>query len=149
MSKHIQAYFTSEDQAEGARSSLIPYGLEQLEVGKLEKGIGRNSNLLVPFAPIQNSNSTASGGMIPSSGFAGTTSTQGTVPFVINNDDIHVSSNEEDKDGVIDSGLQGDMMNGEGDLSSLRYVLSAKAKDEQYDEVVSKLRTLGAYVEAL
>lgn len=61
MSKHIQAYFCSEDQAEGARSHLIPYGIEQLEVGKLEKGIGRSSNLLVPFAPIQNATSTASG----------------------------------------------------------------------------------------
>lgn len=149
MSKHIQAYFSSEDQAEGARSSLIPYGLEQLEVGKLEKGIGRSSNLLVPFAPIQNANSTASGGMIPSSGFAGTTSTQGTVPFVINNDDVNASSNEDTKDGVKDNGLQGDIINDEGDVSSLRYVLSAKARDEQYEEVVSKLRTLGAYVEAL
>jgi hypothetical protein len=149
MSKHIQAYFSSEDQAEGARSSLIPYGLEQLEVGKLEKGIGRSSNLLVPFAPIQNANSTASGGMIPSTGFAGTTSTQGTVPFVINNDDINASSNEEDKDGATGSGFHGDIISDEADVSSLRYVLSAKAKDEQYDEVVSKLRTLGAYVEAL
>lgn len=149
MSKHIQAYFYSEDQAEGARSSLIPYGLEQLEVGKLEKGIGRSSNLLVPLAPIQNVNSTASGGMIPSSGFAGTTSTQGTVPFIINTDDINASSNEDNKDSKEDNGLQGDIMNDEGDLSSLRYVLSAKAKDQQYDEVVSKLRTLGAYVEAL
>lgn len=149
MSKHIQAYFTSEDQAEGARSSLIPYGLQQLEVGRLEKGIGRNSNLLVPFAPIQNGNSTASGGMIPTTGFAGTTSTQGTVPFIINSDDINASSNEDVKDGVTDSGLQGDIMNDEGDTSSLRYVLSAKVRDEQYDELVTKLRTLGAYVETL
>jgi hypothetical protein len=103
----------------------------------------------VPFAPIQNANSTASGGMIPSSGFAGTTSTQGTVPFVINNDDVNASSNEDTKDGVKDNGLQGDIIIDEGDMSSLRYVLSAKARDEQYEEVVSKLRTLGAYVEAL
>lgn len=142
MSKHIQAYFTSEDQAEGARSSLITYQLEQLEVGSLEKAIGRSSNLLIPFAPLENVSTFAATGMNPSSGFASTTASQGVVPLVTDLDNNNKSHNEDrEEDEAVTQMVEPD--DNEGDL---KYVLSAKVEDHNYDEVVHKLRSLGAYV---
>lgn len=142
MPKHIQAYFTSEDQAEGARSSLITYQLEQLEVGQLDRAIGRSSNLLIPFVPLQDASTFAASGLNPSSGFASTTASQSTIPVVAkvdHNNESHPEERQEDESVT-------QMIEPDGNEGELKYVLSAKVEDKDYDELVHKLRSLGAYV---
>ncbi|WP_334075649.1 hypothetical protein [Paenibacillus sp. A14] len=154
MSKHIQAYFKSEDQAEGARTSLLPYETEQLEVGALDRSIGRNSNILVPLLPL-NGSGVDTGGTYGSVGVPGTVSAQGVVPVVAmagrTDDNEPVSGERERAQGdVPGSGPVVDVTRtDEGDYDDLKYVLTAKVRDNDYDDIVRKLRMQGAYVEHL
>lgn len=158
MSKHIQAYFQSEDQAEGARTSLLPYEMDQVEVSSLDRTIGRTHNILLPLLPV-NSNSVNTGGAYGSIGVPGTVTGQSVLPVMAMRDG-------DDKDGTVngerpdpdldrvsrDSELAPVMdINGatDDDFDNLRYVLTAKVKDEDYDGIVHKLRTHGAFVEHL
>lgn len=153
MAKFIQAYFRNEDEAEGARTSLLTFETEQVEVGALDASIGRNGNLLVPFIPI---NGTASngGGIAGVSGGPSTTAAQGVIPVVSKQSSV----NEE---GTIRDELP-ERQEGEGvnpvlnvssysneDYDSLKYVLSLKAKEEDYEMIIHKLRGMGAFVERL
>lgn len=49
MSKQIQAYFRTESEAEGARTTLQTYNIDQLEVGQLQDAIGRSTNIVDQF----------------------------------------------------------------------------------------------------
>lgn len=145
MSKHIQAYFKSEDDAEGAKSSLLPLGLEQLEVGYLDQAVGRNSNMQVPLFPINNG-TIAGGNAVAAAGYAGSTSAPslGIIPIVSSNVvDDEVERPDEALDAVVGFENIGDVD------SDLQYVLNAKVKDSEYDDVVQKLRSQGAYVAQL
>ncbi|RUT43316.1 hypothetical protein EJP82_20400 [Paenibacillus anaericanus] len=143
MSKHIQAYFKSEDDAEGARSSLLPLGLEQLEVGHLDQAMGRTSNLQVPLSPA-NTGSMATGNVVATGGYSGSTPSLGIIPIVSSNvADGEVERPDEALDAVVGFENIGDVD------SDLQYVLNAKVKDSEYDDVVQKLRSQGAYVAQL
>lgn len=152
MSKHIQAYFKTEDQAEGARTSLLPYETEQVEVGSLDRTIGRNSNILVPLLPL-NGSGVNTGGTYGSVGVPGTVSAQGVVPVVAmtdRTDDNETTGGERtqaeaaEPDPVVDMAHADD-----GDYEDLKVVLTAKVRDADYDAIVRKLRMQGAYVEHL
>lgn len=157
MAKHIQAYFRNEDDAEGARTSLLTFETEQVEVGALENSIGRNDNLLVPFMPI-NGGVSYGGGTAGVSGLPSTASAQGVVPVVppvvsrqdsVNGEEpVRDELPERREDGVIDPVLDVSPYSDE-DYSNLKYVLSLKTKDEDYEMIIHKLRGMGAFVERL
>lgn len=153
MAKFIQAYFRNEDEAEGARTSLLTFETEQVEVGALDASIGRNGNLLVPFIPINGTVSNG-GGIAGVSGGPSTIAAQGVIPVVSKQNSV----NEE---GTIRDELP-EQQEGEGvnpvlnvssysnaDYDSLKYVLSLKAKEEDYEMIIHKLRGMGAFVERL
>lgn len=153
MSKHIQAYFRTEDDAESARFSLAAYPVEHLEVGRMAEDLGANHDLLIPVAPFGNTTGMYSGGAQSASG----------VPVVFTAQDSSVLENEnvseaerdikqdrpEDDDirlgeyPVSESAFEGD------NYGDLQYVLSAKVQDQDCDGVVQKLRKEGGYVEVL
>ncbi|GAA0138084.1 hypothetical protein YSY43_49250 [Paenibacillus sp. YSY-4.3] len=151
MAKHIQAYFKNEDQAEGARTSLLPFETEQVEVGRLDQSIGRDTNILVPFVPVNNS---ATGGTYGAVGYPGAAGGQGFVPVVMPNSTI--ADGDRDNEGAME-GRERDEVNpvvdlndfGDEDYDSLQYVLSLKVRDQDYDDVVHKLRSQGAFVAQL
>lgn len=62
MAKQIQAYFRTEDEAEGARASLQAYRTEHLEVGALDETLGRETRVLIPLVPYNNTGSVSTGG---------------------------------------------------------------------------------------
>ena len=144
MSKQIQAYFQTEDQAEGARTSLLGYKTENLEVSKLENAIGRSTNLLTPLVAINPSDNMTSVGALGMSG-AGGVAGNNIVPIVMENDrqsDMSTESDAKPKEGLTNLT---DVDNYEG----LNYVLVAKVEDEHYEEIVQSLRRNNAHIEAL
>lgn len=151
MAKHIQAYFKSEDQAEGARTSLLSFEAEQIEVGRLEQSIGRDSSILVPFVPVNNS---ATGGTYGAVGYPGAAGGQGVIPVVapnnaLSDEDIEGEQSArgremQEADPVVDLNDFGD-----DDYDSLKYVLSVKVQEKDYDAAVHKLRSQGAFVAKL
>ncbi|WP_410772541.1 hypothetical protein [Fontibacillus sp. BL9] len=158
MAKHIQAYFRSEDQAEGARTSLLTFEMEQVEVSSLDHSIGRSHNILVPLLPV-NSTTTNTGGTYGAVGIPGTVSAQGVLPVVamgdkdaedgkINGERVDTERDRPDFDSELDpvtdvTGISDD------DYRNLKYVLTAKVRESDYDDIVHKLRLQGAFVEHL
>lgn len=146
MTKRIQAYFKTEDEAEGARTSLQVYATEQLEVGELETGVGRDKHILLPFVPNNGGTGTTSG--TGGLGVAGVGTPQGVpiVPVITDNDRGEVASAD------INGNREGGILNAEdvssADLDDLRYVLSCKVNDEEYNDVVNKIRQNGGFVES-
>jgi len=146
MSKQIQAYFQTEDQAEGAKTTLLTYKTEHLEVSKLADSIDRDSNLIFPLVGINTSgniNTSGAVGIMGGGGVAGIN----IVPTLNNNDverDMGVESN------VNDEGTLGNATEvTSDDVGNLNYVLVAKVHAEHYEEIVQKLREHQAYVEKL
>lgn len=140
MSKHIQAYFQTEDQAESARTTLLTYKTENLEVSKLAETIGRNNNLLLPLVAISPSGNMNNSGAVGVMG--GGVAGNNIVPIIEN--DGNSDSNVNKNGTLIDAA---DVTT--DNVENLNYVLVAKVKDEQYDEIVQKLREVHAYVEKM
>ncbi|MFB5678731.1 hypothetical protein ACE3NQ_21935 [Paenibacillus terreus] len=144
MPKQIQAYFKTEDEAEGARTSLQAYRTEHLEVGQLDGTLGRDRRLLIPFIPYNTAGSMNTGG---AAGAAAASSGYGDriVPVVSNRSDEGVRRNELDAHtpGLLDAT---EVFSSE-DNDKLQYVLSAKVDDADYEEIVHKLRANHAYVD--
>lgn len=153
---HIQAYFKTEDAAEGARIGLSSYPVENLEVGRLEEKIGQSSTLLIPFAPMGNNAGTYTGGAQAPSNLG--------IPLIYNNEDndrVLRSEGEseaerdlrQDRGDESDPGLTGFPIASTAverdDYADLEYVLSGRVNEQNRDEVVDKLRKEGAYVEVL
>ncbi|AZK46549.1 hypothetical protein [Paenibacillus lentus] len=151
MAKHIQAYFNSEDQAEGAKTSLLSFETEHVEVGRLEQSIGRDSSILVPFVPVNNS---ATGGTYGAVGYPGAAGGQGVIPVGAPNSSLSDENvdgmqsargrERQEADSVVDWNDFGDE-----DYESLQYVLSVKLQEKDYDAAVHKLRSQGAFVAQL
>ena len=135
MSKLIQAYFRTEDEAEGARTTLMTYHTEQLEVGALQGGIDRGVNVLVPLIPW----GTGAGTGTPGTGNIGTVGAHGAV--------ISTRSPVSDDSGLSDDDFVETDDWKDSDFDELRYVLSVKVNDEDYEEIVQKLRKNHAFVE--
>ncbi|MCM3785583.1 hypothetical protein M3231_21695 [Neobacillus mesonae] len=142
MSKRIQAYFRTEDDAEGARTSLQVFATEQLEVGTLDSSIGRSSRILIPLVPQNNVGGVNSTGAV---GTAAGTQAEAVIPVVTDRDRDDVAA------ANINGNREGGLLNAEDvssdDYDDLRYVLSAKVRDDEYDQIVNKIRSNGGYVE--
>ncbi|MBP1999014.1 hypothetical protein J2Z69_000033 [Paenibacillus shirakamiensis] len=155
MSKHIQAYFQTESQAEGARTSLLSFETDNLEVGRLDHEITRGNQILDPVDPDTASSPIIGGGVFGAAGLTGTTAPQTVVPFVTTNNDTvdHAEANYEGVDRERDVHQQDrredSVVKQSGSTEDLKYVLSAKVKDEEVDDIVQKLRENGAHVEVL
>lgn len=140
MSKHIQAYFQTEDQAESAKTTLLTYKTENLEVSKLGETIGRNNNLMLPLVAVNPSGNVNNSGAVGVMG--GGVAGNNIVPIIDN--DIDSGSNVNTNGTFVDAA---DVT--PDNYENLNYVLVAKVKDEQYDEIVQKLRQVHAYVEKM
>jgi hypothetical protein len=146
MSRKIQAYFRTENEAEGAKTALISYKVDGLEVWPLTDPIGNDRNILFPIIPLDSASVVAG-----TTGTLGTASTPAAgamlVPGIAASDtradpETHYSVNE---DQVSANVAEGDLE--DGDLSELRYVMELSIAEENYNEVVEILRGKGAYVE--
>lgn len=146
MSKQIQAYFQTEDQAESAKTTLFTYKTENLEVSKLADAIGRNSNILLPLVAMSPSGNLNNAGAVGGMGAGGVTSNN-IIPIIENNDhepEMPLESNVNKRGTMLDaSDVTAD------DYEDLNYVLVAKVEDQYYDEIVQKLREHHAYVEKM
>ncbi|MFC7681319.1 hypothetical protein [Paenibacillus sp. GCM10028914] len=142
MSKQIQAYFRTESEAEGARTTLQTYSIDHLEVGQLHENLGRSTNIIVPLVPW---NITGVGGTAPGSGAAGGAAV--APGAVLGTKDLPGTERSEDlpepeRDEWVD---RADLT--DSDYDNLKYVLSGKVNDADYDEIVQVLRKNNAYVE--
>ncbi|MEC0091666.1 hypothetical protein [Paenibacillus macquariensis] len=146
MSKQIQAYFQTEDQAEGAKTTLLTYKTEHLEVSKLAEAIDRDNHLLFPLVGINTSgniNTSGAVGIMGAGGIAGIN----IVPTLDNND---VETDKRVESHVNDEGKLGNAAEVTSDnIDHLNYVLVAKVQAEHYNEIVQMLREHHAYVEKL
>lgn len=166
MDKHIQAYFESEDQAEGAKIHLIAQGAKAIEVSSLNMGMGAgmdqgmgdslndSHNVLVPLLPVNGSTSNM-GGPYGAVGIPGTMNAQTIIPAITlgdrraDEDGFEVQDERTMAQGdqaVIDPIVDIDLVD-RASSNHLQYVVSAKVSDADYDEIVSRLRSKGAIVD--
>ncbi|MNO24077.1 hypothetical protein D3C76_138880 [compost metagenome] len=166
MVKHIQAYFESEDQAEGARTDLIVFGAKSIEVSSLNLGMGvgmdqgmedslnDSHNVLVPLLPVTGASSNM-GGPYGAVGIPGTMNAQTVIPAITLGDRSAKDDGYEvlDEKGMAQGGYNVSDPIVDIDLvdrassDHLKYVVTARVSDSQYEEVVSKLKSQGAIVD--
>ncbi|SEK70350.1 hypothetical protein [Paenibacillus sp. OK003] len=147
MTKHIQAYFRTEDEAEGARTSLQTFRTEHLEVGQLDSAVGRDKRIMVPLVPYNTAGGVGTNRAMGVGAAPGVPASENVIPVVSNVDrDTERGSRQNVNE-------DGDLLDAadvsSGDYDDLRYVLSAKVRDEDYEEIIHKLRSNQAYVEEL
>lgn len=137
MSKQLQAYFRTEDEAEGARTTLLTYKTEQLEVSPLMDPMNRGANILVPIIP-WNGTAAGAGNAGASAGSAGGTGIPAAVVGARADEDGAPDRNDDwvDNPDIKDT-----------DFDDLKYTLTAKVRDEDYEEIIRKLRANNAFVE--
>lgn len=147
MPRQLQAYFRTEDEAEGAKTRLLTYSTEQLEVGELQEPVQNRGRILVPLVPWNNS---GSGGA--TTGVNGLGAPGGIVgaPGVVvgSRDTSHGldSGGPENSDAPHDRWREADIA--DGDYGDLHYTLTVKVKDEDYEQIVHDLRAHNGYVES-
>lgn len=152
MTKHIQAYFSTEDQVEGARLSLLPFEVEQVETGYAEDGLTENDRIRFPFLPVNTGG--ASGAMGANVGSQGAVPLPGTIRegsgalpgLAVAGLTVNEPENEEPAQR---DNREADEPRGDVDPGDLKYVLSAKVKEHEYEEIVKKLRDQGAHISDL
>lgn len=150
MTKRIQAYFSTEDAAEGAKTALIPYGVEGMEVSALTAPLdngGRNRrNILIPLAPY-NTATTGAGGVYAAGGASSPAAGATIVPAVADID----GPDRPDEVRAEEADVAGEVHNGDelknSDLEHLNYVMDLKVAESQFNDVVNALRRKQAYVE--
>lgn len=146
MTRKIQAYFRTENEAQGAKTALISYQVDGLEVWPLTDPIGDDRRILSPIAPFSNTSiatgtvgslgadsTPAAGAMLLPGVSSSETGDESETNYSVNED--HVSA------AVADGELE------DGDLSELRYVIELSVAEENYNEVVEILRGKGAFLE--
>jgi hypothetical protein len=145
MTKRIQAYFSTEDAAEGAKTALIPYGVEGIESVGVDGPPGYRRecrrNILIPLAPF-NTSATAAGGVYSAGGATGPLTGAAIVPGLAVDNDLGRTDDERTA-GEVHSGSE---LNN-SDLENLHYVMDLKVAENHYNEVVEVLRGKQAYVE--
>lgn len=149
MTKRIQAYFRTEDEAQGAKTALISYKIEEQQLSPLTDPLdtsgdgdrSRTRNILVPLAPYNNS--AMAGGIVGTAGTTGSVMGAAILPGVVAPDSLDEKGApviNEDKAQKSDTAAK-------GDLDGLHYVMELKVAEENYNEVVETLRGKNAYVE--
>ncbi len=149
MTKHIQAYFRTEDQVEGARISLLSYAPDQVEAGRTDDRRGEDNKLVVQLLPVPNGSMNSGGTVglpLPGTLRGG----QSALPIfafgdrgagdTLNGEHSEAVAGEREMDPARNVVDPGDGPEG------WKYVLSAAVKDEDYDRIVQKLRAHGAYI---
>jgi hypothetical protein len=122
VSRHIQAYFETENEAEHIRTLLQTYDTESVEVSRLDDGYLGGRNIIVPIAAVgTDSANTGSGLGVNGAG-------AGIAPFTA------VGALDEDE-------LDADAHH------NLHYVLTAKVLEEEYEEVRNLIRHNRGHVE--
>ncbi|WP_059051874.1 hypothetical protein [Paenibacillus senegalimassiliensis] len=152
MTRHIQAYFSTEDKVEGARLSLLPFEVEQVEAGYAEDGLSDNDRIRFPFLPVNTGG--ASGATGANVGNQGAVPLPGTIregtgalPGLAV---AGLAVNEPDDEELAQRGnRENEEPRGDVNPDDLKYVLSAKVKEHDYEEIVKKLRGQGAYISDL
>ncbi|TDF91242.1 hypothetical protein [Paenibacillus piri] len=123
MSRGIQSYFHTENEAEDVRVLLAKYDTDMLEVGIRDDGTRRNGRTLIfPLAADITPNGT--GATMAGATAAVTDNGAGLAPL-LGADDLDGGSDEWDR---------------------LHYVLSVRVNDSDYEEVVHLIRRNGGYV---
>ncbi|MCP3775142.1 hypothetical protein NLX71_17870 [Paenibacillus sp. MZ04-78.2] len=135
MSRPIQAYFHTENEAEDVRIKLQTYQVEQVEIGKLDEAPDRDTPLLFPIAiagtgtiPVGVGYAGSEAGPIAATGVAAAGAYLGFRT-------LDEAGHDKDGDGVDDR--------------KLRYALSTKVAAEQYDEIVDLIRRHRGHVAKL
>ncbi|GGN97434.1 hypothetical protein [Saccharibacillus kuerlensis] len=145
MSKHLQAYFKTESEAEGARMSLMAFNTEQLEVGELQGGQGfggTGGRVVVPLIPLSGTTNAGYNAGAAGSGGSGSMIGDQAVPVPGHRSSGDLGGQPIDEEEV-DSTYENAS---EEDLRNLTYTLSVKVKDEDYRDIVRKLRQNHGYV---
>ncbi|MFU1794264.1 hypothetical protein ACM1RC_10375 [Paenibacillus azoreducens] len=151
MTKQIQAYFKTEDDAEKAKAHLIGENIEHLEVGRMSAAPSGRRRILLPLVPAgmaANPNPSGASGMAWAPGAAGIPA----VPVVEEGSGLHLQhegippeysgeEHEEIEDVPEWADLDAD------DYRNLEYILSCKVKDKDHADIVDTLRNHGGYVE--
>lgn len=134
MSRMVQAYFHTENEAEDVRIRLQGYKVENIEIGALPEALDRNTPLLIPIAF---AGSTAGG---PVGGYAGgstgTGATAGDASAAgayIGLRELDAERHDHDHDGVDDR--------------ELRYSLSVQVQEADYGAVVDLIRRNRGHVQ--
>ncbi|MWV45488.1 hypothetical protein GRF59_17835 [Paenibacillus sp. HJL G12] len=156
MTKQIQAYFKTEDDAESAKTQLIGTQTEHLEVSRLGTTLDGNRHILLPIATVNMVGNMNTGGAIGAAGVPGMGYAAPVVPVENDENDIYQQSEDTPpEERVTRRGVNGDETllgvtdaNADPkDYQDLEYVLSCKVQDGDYSNVLNKLRNNGGYVE--
>ena len=143
--RRIQAYFRTEDEAEGAKTSLISYNVEGLEVSQLtdplDSGARGDRNILVPL--VAYTNTSMSGGLAGVGGTTGTVAGNAAILPAITALDPTDDNRKDLKGGEV----RNDTEVVDADLDNLHYVMELKVPRENYLEVIETLRNKHAFVE--
>ncbi|NOV02040.1 hypothetical protein [Paenibacillus planticolens] len=118
MSRMIQAYFHTENQAEDARVLLLKYDPRQLEVGRLPESYGGSGRLLLPI--------------MEGGGFLSEVNANNKFGII----DVLPTA------APVSAGDTND-----GDVHALHYVLSAKVADADYSGAVELIRRNHGHLE--
>ncbi|QWU15050.1 hypothetical protein SAMN04487895_109258 [Paenibacillus sophorae] len=139
MTRRIQAYFRTEDEAEGAKTALLSFDADGLDVWTLTDPLKADRRLLLPLVP---TNNLAGSG----STFAAFGAAPAAVPVVAADvNEGRAPMKGDDSFGTDD--LRADRMYADGDLEGLHYVMEIKVTDEDFNAVVHTLRSKKAFVE--
>ncbi|MDT3426646.1 hypothetical protein J2Z22_002172 [Paenibacillus forsythiae] len=139
MTRRIQAYFRTEDEAEGVKTALLSFDADGLDVWALTDPLGQDRRLLFPLMPTNNLAGT--GSTFASFGTA-------PAPVPVASGDVNEGRAPLSGEAFLGSDdLRADRMYADGDLDSLRYVMEIKVTDEDFNAVVHTLRSRNAFVE--
>lgn len=147
MTKHIQAYFQTEDQAEGARTTLQTFNVKQLEVGRLPHQISQSGKVLVPLVPI----ATNTGGAVGTAGAPSGAGPGGIVAptAIIENREDRLEGEDSPRSDSDNDPAYSASNATDKDYDDLKYVLSVSVMEADVENVVQALRTNNAFVEVL
>ncbi|BFT71214.1 hypothetical protein [Paenibacillus sp. P36] len=120
MSRIIQAYFHTENQAEDAKVLLMKYNPEMLEVGSLEGGYNGSGRLLLPILD--------GGGLVSEANMNNSYAMVGTLPTAAANSSDYASDR---------------------DTTALHYVLTAKVAYADYSGAAEIIRRNHGHLEEL
>lgn len=156
MSKKIQAYFKTENEAQDVQIRLHTYNVKKLEMGEISDNVGDGIPLIIPYVAGTSTTTPAGTGAF-ASGDSVSAADSGVIgPFIALDQIRHEGNpeiardrerqrfNEKEND---DRGRLDDFYI--GDRRELRYIVSGEVKDSEYEDVVSIIRHNGGHIEVM
>ncbi|RJG21211.1 flagellar basal body rod protein [Paenibacillus thiaminolyticus] len=135
--KRIQAYTRTEDEAETLRTMLIAAGATNIEVGELGGPLGSKQMLFAPFIT-GSANGSAYNGGISAVGPGGIVSMRDDGQEALMTTPATELTDNEGGRGIASSERM-------EEPDGLRYVVTAKTDDADYDDAVRLIRENGGY----